>query len=1479
MLKIIKYIFLFFITYISFGQANKEYNFNIKKYHQNIINDVIINDDLNEIISADSEGNILIHNSVNYNFIRSLNTVNTKTVLNIRLINSNKDLLINYYNKYTKKGELCFYNLKNNTIYKIITGNLKITNPNGESLIAIAKDDSNLILYSKSPFKKIDSITTNKPVLNSTTSFDKKYIATLEEVNKNPGPKSINGSLEIKTLTFYDIELKKNVHNIKFSDKSKIPSAILFEKENLFLLTSDQQRNSSELNRINLIDFKVEKLSNNDFYTSSADTKIISNSRNNILIINNVGLNSYGARSCMDLNLQNGLYFSKSIKMNFRTSIGVFNKVKNEYVFFAGKTFSNVNANINVLDLKYNVLEKNLFVKDYIKSKSLFISNDNWISFRTLSGYDKFFHLYKNGELSNSFLKNDQQSNSFFKTSELNFKLHYDGFNESLIDKDKSIIGYSNFDKTNKGNFYYSYNLLDNKKLKICKRNKGDNALTFNAEENAFIIEYDKKKNNYNSKTKLKIVNKHRAIVVDTSFTTDDKIKFSNSGKYICLVKRNSIKILDWKNNKQLLKHDFVSSYIKRVFQISENNFIVSGYNYETETDKKTYFYFTISEDKGNFKITEQEGTLVLSADFKNKQLAILTTNGILINGKNHKIDSQNGHASSISLNADASKMLVNFSSGITRLLETKTFNWLNTIIHFPDNKSLIFNTKGRYYSNFEDVNDYLFLTKNNKRFSLEEYGSKLYNPISILSDFGDVKDEMKSKINEALKIRLQIKKELRDKKEHIKNFYLAKNKTSLETKQLKNKIHIELAEDFSYDFVIKINNVTQNNLNFKKINPKIYETEINISQKINKIAISSLYKNEYSAPLTKEITYEYVIPRNLYLLSIGVSDYKNKDFKLNYAHKDALDLSLRYGAINDKRITSYLNKVYPISIKKIKNNKTETVLGNINSVINFFENGYPATFQLSKNGNYWVETILEANNSSDKVKALNLYDFKRNTISNIPIEKDVFLDFEKPNFKSHANNLGFYYSSRYFNENEESIYDVYFYDFKTKETSKTNIPINIDLAYPINEYDWLTTNNPNYYDYELQNEEIEKETHLSVTQHIKVNNIWSKKKYDTNIKLEDFDSVINVSDDGSLVLIRHYTDEQIKYSLFKLINGNYTQTILGFDDFIEDIFISKDNSKIVAFNTFDGLLNLLTYSIRNKKIKKEQTKIDSFEELQLIGNNYGEPFVIKPSSVDVYSDYYERHADVNQFLSTLKAKPFSYKNTFVKTLTNEEASSKNILKVANSFFKNSKAEDQVILFLAGHGILNRQLNYYYAPQDMVFNNPEEKGISYSTIVDVLSNAPAIQKLLITDTCHSGNTFDINKYDVEEEKLKSGQRGTIAKSISKNKITTSSIISSVFDNFFSKNGITVLSASSGQEVAYEFNNIYNGAFTSSYLKVLETHINKQTVKDFDFTYSYNKNKHFNIILSNLEKRLLSITKNKQKMDIREINNLAKTILW
>ena len=64
-----------------------------------------------------------------------------------------------------------------------------------------------------------------------------------------------------------------------------------------------------------------------------------------------------------------------------------------------------------------------------------------------------------------------------------------------------------------------------------------------------------------------------------------------------------------------------------------------------------------------------------------------------------------------------------------------------------------------------------------------------------------------------------------------------------------------------------------------------------------------------------------------------------------------------------------------------------------------------------------------------------------------------------------------------------------------------------------------------------------------------------------------------------------------------------------------------------------------------------------------------------------------------------------AYREIYSKTLTNEEVTIENIMNLA-SFFKPCTNEDMSIVFLAGHGVLNSDYDYFFGTYDMILTRP-----------------------------------------------------------------------------------------------------------------------------------------------------------------------------
>ena len=96
-----------------------------------------------------------------------------------------------------------------------------------------------------------------------------------------------------------------------------------------------------------------------------------------------------------------------------------------------------------------------------------------------------------------------------------------------------------------------------------------------------------------------------------------------------------------------------------------------------------------------------------------------------------------------------------------------------------------------------------------------------------------------------------------------------------------------------------------------------------------------------------------------------------------------------------------------------------------------------------------------------------------------------------------------------------------------------------------------------------------------------------------------------------------------------------------------------------------------------------------------------------------------------------------SFGTVVVLPVLNKKATRENIL-AARKLLEQAGVDDQVVLFFAGHGLLDSKLDYYFATTDIDFKNPAKRGLPYRDIDGLLDGLRARKKLLLVDTCHAG---------------------------------------------------------------------------------------------------------------------------------------------
>jgi hypothetical protein len=222
----------------------------------------------------------------------------------------------------------------------------------------------------------------------------------------------------------------------------------------------------------------------------------------------------------------------------------------------------------------------------------------------------------------------------------------------------------------------------------------------------------------------------------------------------------------------------------------------------------------------------------------------------------------------------------------------------------------------------------------------------------------------------------------------------------------------------------------------------------------------------------------------------------------------------------------------------------------------------------------------------------------------------------------------------------------------------------------------------------------------------------------------------------------------------------------------------------------------------------------------------------ILAAGVSIYADstFNLKYAakDAHDFVNV-----FKYKEGYtpeIITITDKNVTTDKVLNA----LKNAKVgkNDVVLLYLAGHGLLNNKGEFYFATQDMDFQRPEAKGLSYAGLMDAMERMPARQKVLLLDACNSGlldrtlyhnnATFTSKAASLGADLVQQNIRGVgvLNKKIDLPDKDVFLFMQKTFSDFSQDNNISILSAALGNSYALEYNHLQNGLFTYALIKGL-----------------------------------------------------------
>lgn len=177
--------------------------------------------------------------------------------------------------------------------------------------------------------------------------------------------------------------------------------------------------------------------------------------------------------------------------------------------------------------------------------------------------------------------------------------------------------------------------------------------------------------------------------------------------------------------------------------------------------------------------------------------------------------------------------------------------------------------------------------------------------------------------------------------------------------------------------------------------------------------------------------------------------------------------------------------------------------------------------------------------------------------------------------------------------------------------------------------------------------------------------------------------------------------------------------------------------------------------------------------------------------------------------------------------LTNKEVGPEALEKI-KAFVSESKESDEVILFCAGHGLLDEHLDYVYAGHQIDPEHPGDTGIHLDALLDAIKAGKSLKRLVLMDTCQSGSVGEKEEMKLASASMELPHGVRAVKSRALKVVGVSPMAGDDQQRFIEEmfllpgqhRGINIIGASGGAEYAMESDKWNNGVFTSALIEAL-----------------------------------------------------------
>ncbi|HEX4381355.1 MAG TPA: caspase family protein [Myxococcales bacterium] len=270
---------------------------------------------------------------------------------------------------------------------------------------------------------------------------------------------------------------------------------------------------------------------------------------------------------------------------------------------------------------------------------------------------------------------------------------------------------------------------------------------------------------------------------------------------------------------------------------------------------------------------------------------------------------------------------------------------------------------------------------------------------------------------------------------------------------------------------------------------------------------------------------------------------------------------------------------------------------------------------------------------------------------------------------------------------------------------------------------------------------------------------------------------------------------------------------------------------------------------------------------------------VSKYAQADYALQYAAKDAqDLLDGLAGAKGVKMMYGKLHLRAVVDAEATREKVAAAAKELFSPAQIDDRLVLFFAGHGLLDARAGYFFATTDLDFENPAERGLSFDAMEDLFAGMSARHRLMLVDTCAAGETDEDEVARAKDPKLTPGvlvaSRGIRRKGTPQISSVKSQLLLTreLFAGLRRGSGASVIGSSSGVEYALESAELKNGVFTASLLETLHGFLGKEGVSLMEeMTPAY--------IQEAVSKKVLAKTSGQQHPVARETNLDDPFTVW